>query len=105
MVERTALGILMESSKPDDIPSSAQWLAGQGAGSWYNIESTSTTNQYKINRYSKEGEFEFEALFSNNRDTDFCIDCPYVFTYLSHYKVCHIIQHGKTFKFLNIENE
>lgn len=104
MVERTVLGILLESSKPVNVPSSAQWLAGQGAGSWYAIEATNQTDQYKISRHSKEGELEFEAIFSSQPGAEFCIDCPYAFTYLSHYKVCHIIQHGETFKFLNSAN-
>jgi len=104
MVERTTVGIILESSKPLHIPSTSQWLAGQGAGSWFNIESTEIENHYNISRFDPLGSLEFNAIFIKNENTYFCIDCPYVFTYLSHYKVCHIIQHGEVFKFLNKKN-
>ena len=104
MVERTAVGIILESNKPLMIPVTSQWLAGQGAGSWFNIESTSIVNQYRISRFDPLGNVEFGAIFTKNETIDFCIDCPYAFTYLSHYKVCHIIQHGEVIKFLNIES-
>ena len=104
MVERTAVGILLESNKPLNIPTTSQWLAGQGAGSWFNIELTDTLNEYQICRFDNEGTIEFKAVFIKQLESEFCIDCPYAFTYLSHYKVCHIIQHGEVFKFLNKKN-
>jgi len=104
MIKRSALGIILESNKPTNIPISSQWLAGQGAGSWFNIESTDIENQYNISRFDNEGNLEFKAEFKKQYNAEFCIDCPYAFTYLSHYKVCHIIQHGMVFKFLNILN-
>jgi len=105
MIERTAVGIILESNKPTNIPINSQWLAGQGAGSWFNIESTDIENQYHISRFDKEGNLEFKAEFKKQTDTHFCIDYLYEFTYLSHYKVCHIIQHGMIFKFVNTLNQ
>jgi len=102
MVERSKLGIILENEKPLHIPITSQWLAGQGAGSWFNIESTETENNYVISRFDPYGVLEFEATFEINNSIEFCIDCPYSFTYLSHYKLCHIIQHGEVIKFLNI---
>lgn len=104
MVKRTAVGIILESNKPLTIPITSQWLAGQGAGSWFNIETTEIENQYIIKRFDPLGNLEFNAIFLKDNESEFCIDCPYAFTYLSHFKVCHILQHGKMFKFLNIES-
>ena len=104
MVERTTVGIILEANKPLVIPSTSQWLAGQGAGSWFNIKPAEIENQYNITRFDPHGNLEFDAIFTKQNDTEFCIDCPFAFTYLSHYKVCHIIQHGEIFKFLNIQN-
>ncbi len=104
MVERTTVGIILEAKKPLVIPNTSQWLAGQGAGSWFNIKSTEIESQYNISRFDPLGNLEFDAIFTKQNDMEFCIDCPFAFTYLSHYKACHIIQHGEVFKFLNIQS-
>jgi len=100
-MQRNLNGILLEPKHPIQIPSNAQWVAGQGAGSWFSIQATDLTFEFKIKRFSPEGSKEFEALFIINNVNDFCINCPYAFTYLSHFKQCQIIQHGSTFKFVN----
>jgi len=105
MVERTELGLIKEPIKPSHIPVTSQWLAGQGAGSWFNIVSTNNDTQFTISRFSPEGVAEFESLFEKRSDIEFCLDCPYAFTYLSHYKHCNIIQHGEIIEFINKKND
>ena len=101
MVNRTKLGIIAEPTKPNNIPLTSQWLAGQGAGSWFNVQNTTSKNKFKISRFNPNGLFEFEAIFEKNNTSVFCLDCPYVFTYLSHYLKCNIIQHGEVIEFVN----
>lgn len=102
MVERTDKGILIAPNQPLNIPQNAHWLAGQGAGSWYHITKEETDTYYSISRFSPNGDIEFESQFKINSTHEFCIDCPYAFTYLSHFKSCNILQHGVQFNFVNI---
>jgi len=45
----------------NSIPANAQWLSGEGAGSWYSFEHINTS--LYVNRYSPEGETECLGLF------------------------------------------
>jgi len=101
MVNRTDLGLIKEPTQPINIPTSSQWLAGQGAGSWFYIESTKNKDIFLISRFNPNGIEEFTAKFTKKDDIEFCLDCPYVFTYLSHYLKCNIIQHGEVIEFVN----
>lgn len=103
MVKRTDKGIILSPSKPNNIPLNSQWLAGQGAGSWYHISKEETDIHYTISRFSPHGDVEFESQFKINGNQEFCIDCPYAFTYLSLFKSCNILQHGEKINFVNIK--
>jgi len=85
---------------PINIPSDSQWLSGVGAGSWFFI--IAEENQYRIKRFSPEGELECDRLFAVD-SSDFDINTDYQFTYLSHCKECTIIQNNKTYKFTTNE--
>ena len=74
--------------KPLNINCDSQWLGGVGAGSWFSIEEHA--KKYKIKRFSKEGKLEFAGIFKTK--SEFNIELPYKFTYLSHYRFCTIIQ-------------
>lgn len=82
--------------KPKNISGNAQLLTGVGASSWFEI--TKENSEYRIKRYSEEGELECSGIFSVDSD-EFNIDTDYEFTYISHCKQCKIIQNNKTFTF------
>jgi hypothetical protein len=71
--------ILPESNLPHHLPTSAKWLAGEGAGSWFVIEKTQG-NSYKITRFSPEGNIECENLFQT--DSEFALEEDFTITYL-----------------------
>ena len=100
--KRDKSGIIMAPIKPENVPEGAQWLAGQGSGSWYYLEKNHLSSFYKISRYSPDGIPEFENDYIVQNDNDFCDTCPYVFTYLSHHLECNILQHGGVYTFKRI---
>jgi len=103
MVKRTKKGMLLAPYQPINIPNTSQWLAGQGAGSWYHITKSENNDLYIISRFNPSGLIEFEASYKVKGNHEFSIDCPYAFTYLSHLKSCNILQHGEKINFVKIE--
>ena len=81
---------------PKNISQNAQLIEGVGASSWFTI--ATEKEQYRIERFSPEGELECSRLFEATPNT-FDINSPYEFTYLSHCKKCTIIQDKLTFNF------
>ena len=90
----------MEKEKPNNINKEAQLIYGIGASSWFHIASEG--KDYRIERYSEEGVLECSRVFKLTR-SGFNINKPYTFTYISHCKICTIIQ--KNIKFIFISNE
>ena len=88
---------LAQPERAPGIPDEAQWLSGEGCGSWFQIEAYE--KEYQITRYNKEAEIEFRALFHLSGGASFDINKAYQFDYLSHYnKVC-IVQNKQSFEF------
>ena len=87
--------------KNEKIPEDSQWLGGIGAGSWFHL--SNQNDYYKIERFSEIGELECSKLFKVD-NTSFDINSEYKFTYLSHCRLCTIIQNQITFKFKVYEN-
>lgn len=85
--------------KVDTIPEKAQWLAGEGAGSWFFITETIEKNVFSIVRYSPKGKIECEGVFSCTNASNFNISEVYLFTHLSHCKTVNIVQKGIIFTF------
>ncbi|TXB64846.1 hypothetical protein FRY74_10370 [Vicingus serpentipes] len=88
---------LLPPKLPSNLPQTAQWLAGEGAGSWFVIEPKAI--DFEIKRYSPEGNLECEGLFKIFNQTAFNIETDYHFTHLSHCKTVRIIQQNITFVF------
>ena len=88
-----------QPKKPLHIPENVQWLAGEGAGSWFNIQAKGVL--YEITRYSPEGKVECQSVFKP--ESNFNINLPYEFTHISHCKSVQIIQNEKVLKFNLIE--
>ncbi|MDP3468002.1 MAG: hypothetical protein Q8S11_06685 [Daejeonella sp.] len=88
---------LSAPAKTESIPENSQWLAGEGAGSWFSIEIEG--RDYRINRYNSEGKIECSGLFNTLPESDFNINAPFEFVHLSHCKSVTIRQMLKVLKF------
>lgn len=93
----TVHGTLPQPPKPSTIPITSQWLAGEVAGSWFNLEQHD--HGYTIVRYSQEGVEECSGTFKPITKLDFNADLPYEFTHLSHCNQVCIRQGGLVHEF------
>jgi hypothetical protein len=92
---------LAEPKRPAQIPSDAQWLAGEGAGSWFYIESVSKENEFRIQRFSPHGHLECEGIFLlESRNTILDLNLAFKFAHLSHCAFVHIHQGHETIKLI-----
>ncbi|MBE0638717.1 MAG: hypothetical protein IH598_09360 [Bacteroidales bacterium] len=66
------------------IPGAAQWLSGEGAGSWFHIEPEGS--HFQISRFSPEGELECDGKFTPQNGSYFNLASTFSIGYLSH---CH----------------
>jgi hypothetical protein len=83
---------LQNPLKVPSIPSNAQWLAGEGAGSWFHIEQAGT--RFRITRYNERGDLECTGFFKGLGNTDLTLSEPYKFIHLSHCNQVNIKQYG-----------
>lgn len=94
-------GTLPEPIRPEQLSEKAQWLAGEGAGSWFLIEETQQKSTFKITRYSPKGVIECEGNFVIETTTkQLNLNKPYKFIHLSHCAFVHIEQDGVVFKLI-----
>ena len=94
---------LPEPVRPQSLPGNAQWLSGEGAGSWFAIEKAG--GNFLVRRFSPKGDLECENIFSLVRKGSFDIDKPYSFEHISHCsKVC-LNQGGKYFDLMLYSRE
>lgn len=90
---------LPEPKRPENLPDYAQWLSGEGAGSWFVIEKIG--NDYEITRFLSEGVVECKGVFIS-KTPNFNHLQSYQFTYLSHCKEVNIIQSEIIYTFEHI---
>lgn len=95
-------GVLPEPVRPGNVPGNAQWLAGEGAGSWFSI-SQSKTGKYCVSHFSPDGKLECEGVFAIANNQRFKIDEPYRFDYLSHCRKVIISQNNALIELKRIE--
>lgn len=79
--------------KAPSIPSDAQWLAGEGAGSWFHIEQAGT--RFRINRYNELGDMECAGLYIRLGKFNLTLTKPFQFIHLSHCNQVSIMQFGE----------
>jgi hypothetical protein len=91
---------LTAPSLPKNLSNKAQWLAGEGAGSWFEINELDEALSYRIIRYSAFGELECESVFIPS--TVFNSKTKYAFTYPSHCAKISILQDSKIIVFTRI---
>lgn len=82
---------------PPELDQNAQWLSGEGCGSWFVLEVTG--NNYLISRYSPQGKLECRGIFELLSEHSFDANLEYEFTYLSHCNEVNIIQRKIRFTF------
>ena len=56
-------GTLAQPSKHPNIPSNAQWLSGEGAGSWFSFRFKETS--LEVTRYSPNGVVECDGIYES----------------------------------------
>lgn len=83
-------------SPPPTLATSAKWLAGEGAGSWFLIEKAANST-HKISRFSPDGTLECEGLFSSNLAID--LQKEYLISYPSHCAIVTIKQDERLISF------
>lgn len=89
---------------PSTIPAHSQWLSGQGAGTWFCIDTTSNPNQYNIKRYTPKGSLDCDRIFEiEDNSSVFDINESYQFAHVSHCAKCRIKQNEIIFIFNYIE--
>jgi hypothetical protein len=92
------IGRILPPAFPNTIPKDSQWLGGQGTGSWFSIENHNTN--YRIRRFSPSGILECDRIFTSSEAIN--LEQQYKFTYVSHCKLCTILQNNKKIIFTSI---
>lgn len=93
---------LPEPARPRDIPGLAQWLSGEGSGSWFSI-SANENEKYFISRFGPNGELECKGEFEISNNQSFDIRIPFQFEHLSHCRKVRISQEKHVIEFRRIE--
>ena len=93
--------ILPVPERPINLNQNAQWLSGEGAGSWFEIEADQNSkNHFRISRYSPSGKTECSSIFKTMLNFDPAIKFEVI--YPSHCNEVTIAQGGKVFNFYKL---
>jgi hypothetical protein len=84
---------------PKNIPENSQFLAGVGAGAWFFI--IKEGKNYRIKRYTPQGEETCNRLFTSSQSFDITKD--YTVTYPSHCAKCTLYQGSLSITLIAIE--
>lgn len=89
--------------KPNDlIPSGAQWLSGEGAGSWFHIAKRQDGFCH-ITRYSAEGILECNSILRKDAGVDFDPTLPFELIHISHCAQVRIVQNEQRITLSRVE--
>ena len=88
------VGTLLEPIRPETLPKGAQWLAGQGAGTWFSLTSNTDfeAGHFRVQRFSPQGEIECDRMMRHHSGPNLDPNNPYQFTWISHCQKCTILQ-------------
>ncbi|MFC2124093.1 DUF6695 family protein [Bacteroidota bacterium] len=81
---------LLAPKHPSNLPQTAKWLSGEGAGSWFVIVGSDNDLLYKISRFSPLGILECYGTFTSDKKVYLGQD--YSITYPSHCAKITILQ-------------
>lgn len=92
--------VLPAPALPANLSEGAQWLAGEGAGSWFVVSTSFSIEKVIVKRYSPEGTLECEGVFSGA----YLLDVKSIFkiTYPSHCAVVTVLQGKRKISLENI---
>ena len=88
---------LQSPERDPNIPANAQWLGGEGAGSWFNFEFQNKL--LKVTRYSPSGVVECTGLYKNLNGHKVSPTNNYKLTYPANCKVVSLLNEGAKVKF------
>lgn len=95
-------GTLPEPEKPKNNSEFAQWLSGEGSGSWFSI-SLEENEKYFISRFGPNVELECKGEFEICNNQSFNIRIPFQFEHLSHCRKVKISQENRLVEFIRID--
>lgn len=90
------INVLPAPIKPLNLPSSAKWLGGEGAGCWFKIEKTE--DGFWIERWTDLGKLESEGCFSIVGSKIIDLTKPFEFSYPSNSKIVVLEQDDLTIR-------
>jgi len=96
------LTTLKAPGRHENIPADAQWLSGEGYGSWFHFGKTS--NEHTLVRYSPSGKAECFGSFIAEEIQSIDFNKEWIITYPSDCSRVTIEQEGKLFSFFWINN-
>jgi hypothetical protein len=88
---------LPEPERPPHLPSTAKWLSGEGAGSWFVIWKVEYGREYEITRYSPSGNIECIGFFKPDGEINLIQD--YSITYPSNCIKVTLVQGNEKIRF------
>ncbi len=83
-----------QPEKHSDIPGNAQWISGEGYGSWYHLENVNES--LILTKYSPKGEFEHRTIFTDDYNL-FDPGKPFLITYPTNNQKLTLVQGEKKF--------
>lgn len=84
---------------PNNMPASAQWLAGEGAGSWFVLDLKNARILY-AERFDPNGRLECAGSFELRSEQMPDLSIPLHVTYPSHCATVTLAQRDSVFKFV-----
>jgi hypothetical protein len=100
--ESTLQGTLPQPVRSKTIPAKAQWLSGEGAGSWFYIEK-GNDDHFIVTRYSPEGVVECNSVFCNDTAFGFNPALPFEVIHLSHCAQVRLVQNEQKITLIRIQ--
>ncbi len=99
--------VLPSPPLPTGLAPHAQWLAGEGAGSWFVLYLAPGSDAfYHMYRHAPHGELECRGQFMTDKDSStFDISRPFAFTYPSHCARITVLQFGQVFTLIPVPND
>ena len=91
------IGRTIPSEKIGLIPEHAKWLSGEAGGAWFEI--LAEEKNYRIKRYSLDGELDCDRVFELKNETSFDPNQPYEIKHTSHCAKVRDEQSGGVFVF------
>jgi hypothetical protein len=84
-------------ARNNKIPENAQWLGGEGAGSWFDLKAQN--RQLMVTRYSPDGKVECTGLYKNQNNQGILPDNSFRVTYPSNCKVISLASNDRLIQF------